>query len=289
VISVSLILKLITIPDQFPHVFGTNRLYISSRDRIIDFINSPLTNTIRGIVKMDKTTVSVTFIIGGFFLLIVSIFVLSFFVPSLRFAPPKSHTDSDYNVVVPDPGEQPAGVEESSHLIHSSTQNNNQKQVREVRVCSEKIKTVRSGPGSDNPVSASNNLKKGQEIYIVGEQNGWVQFRTTPDDRGTYGWIKKNMSDARKQISLPAYNSAMTKWMRSGLLLKIIPESNAAVVNTAVWATLDRETRQIVAQAIATYFAIQNKNDAMWCHITDGNSGKKIATYTDQGGLTESP
>jgi len=236
---------------------------------------------------MDKTTVSITFIVGGFFVVLAAVFVLSFFVPSLRFAPPKPHFESNDNATLDTPENRTVDLRKPSDLITPSHLQNYARQFQEVRVCSKKFPVVRSGPGPDYPESASSSLKKGQELYVVEEKNGWVKVRTTPDDRGTDGWIKKDQTAPRE--ILPQFKGNLNRWTRLGLLLKVNPESNTAIVDPSQWAKLSDEAKSLFAEALATYCALESGTGEAWCQISDGNTGRSIATYRTHEGLREAP
>ena len=237
---------------------------------------------------MDKTTVSASIIVGGFFTLLVVFFAISFLIPSLNPDSASRSIDQNHQHILYDSSEQPKEASKSKENIDSKNSKSNSEKSQEVRVCSIKIQTVRNAPGSDSPVSSSIKLSKGQEIYVMEERNGWLKIRTTPDDRGKYGWIKKDQTEPKKIIRPPKHDGEIVKWMRSGLLVQVDPKSNTATVNTQLWTSLDDETKTVVAKALSTYFSLQKETDEIRCIIHDADSGKTIASYSDKTGLHKS-
>jgi SH3-like domain-containing protein len=237
--------------------------------------------------QMDKTAKFAALIVGGFFVLLIAFFALSFTVPSFRSGPASHPVDMDLPSAYQNPVDRTKESGISSVDPDKQESKSSSKNVQEVRICSEKIQDIRTGPGSGHPVSGSKTLSKGQEVEILEERDGWVRVQTISADRKLNGWIRKNQTAPRKKEGFAKFEGNIAPWMKSGLLLNVNPESNTASVNPSQWVLLDDEAKLLFAEALATYCALQSGTGEAWCQITDGNSGRSIATYRTHEGLRD--
>jgi len=61
---------------------------------------------------------------------------------------------------------------------------------------------IRTGPGADYPLDRdgngdTGNLVPGETLYVLEERDGWIHFRSTPEDVGWSGWVRKNQTVPR--------------------------------------------------------------------------------------------
>ena len=60
-------------------------------------------------------------------------------------------------------------------------------------VCQSDGINIRTGPGTHYSKDSSGQLFKGENIYVLEEKKGWLQFRVTPKDVGWSGWVLKRL------------------------------------------------------------------------------------------------
>lgn len=71
--------------------------------------------------------------------------------------------------------------------------------VLEVRVCPRDGINIRIDPGIDHEKDPRGQLKKGEELYIVQDEDGWIRFRFTEESSGWSGWVKKDLTVSKVQ------------------------------------------------------------------------------------------
>jgi hypothetical protein len=63
------------------------------------------------------------------------------------------------------------------------------KDIKEVRVCIKNGAIVRKNPGIEHKVEYK--LIKGEKLFVLKEENGWIKFRVTIQNLGWSGWVEK--------------------------------------------------------------------------------------------------
>ena len=227
---------------------------------------------------MKKNIKIPLFLIGGFLALILLFLIVSRVIPLLgpeseeqRLARERREASKDSIRLVQE--------------IEKSLRKGSKGKVKEVRVCTQNWTKVRNGPGLHYPKEASEQLSKGDEIFILDEINGWLKFRRTAKDVGWFGWVNKDRTIPKKQWNLSKYDVQVKKWMKSGVIVKVNPETNEAFVNSSLWDALDHETKGNIGSVLAKYCAFENGSGAIRCDIKDVYSGKKLATYCKNRGF----
>jgi len=92
--------------------------------------------------------------------------------------------------------EKPSTIVKSEKPIQKEE---TKEKVLEVRVCPRDGINIRIGPGIDYEKDPRGQLKKGEELYIVQDEGGWIRFRFTQESSGWSGWVKKNLTVSKVQ------------------------------------------------------------------------------------------
>lgn len=233
-----------------------------------------------------KKNIKIPFlIVGGLLALILLLLIISSVVPLFGPESEEQRLARERREASKDSLQQIADSIRLVQKIEKSIQKGSRGKIEEVRVCSQNWTKIRTGPGQHYRKEGSKQLNKGDEIFVLGDINGWLKFRLTAKDVGWFGWVNKDRTVPKKQWNLSKYDVQIKKWMRSGVIVKVNPEINEALVNSSLWDPLDRETKENIGSVLAKYCAYQQSSDALRCDIKDVYSGKKLATYCKNRGF----
>jgi len=159
------------------------------------------------------------------------------------------------------------------------------KEVTGVRICLRNGTNIRTGPGTNYPIDKSSRLVEGESLYVLEEKDGWIHFRVTIKDVGWSGWAKKDLTVSKQEWDLAKYEKDIKILEENELLIRINPQMNEAFVESAIWNSLDFQTKQNIGRSMAFYCGIKKGTNLNWIDIRDSYSGRKLAKYSEAWGF----
>ncbi len=170
----------------------------------------------------------------------------------------------------------------STKIINS---NNDQIKIIEIRAPNKDGITIKKGPGTNYAPDESGQLMKGEKIYVLEENNGWIKFRVTANDVGWSGWVKKDLTVLVSSEGNSKNDNDINTLKESGLLINVNPQLNEAFVNPAIWNGLLYQTKENCGRILAFYCGNKKGTNLNWVDIKDSYSGKKLAKYSESWGF----
>jgi hypothetical protein len=170
-----------------------------------------------------------------------------------------------------------------------SKKNENKKSdIIEIRVIPKNGINIRVGPGTQFEKDLSGTLIKGEKIYVINEEDNWLKFRTTLEDVGWHGWVRKDLTEPlaeKKETKSRSLQDDVAVLKNEGLLLSINPQFNEAMVDPVIWSALPFNTKKEIGRILAFYSGQQKGTNLNWVDIKDYYSGKKLAKYSEALGF----
>lgn len=127
-----------------------------------------------------------------------------------------------------------------------------------------------------------NNWVKTEDLF-VNESNPKLQEYLKMEKRKKQDQQKRELK-ARASL-IAKHNKLITSLTESGMLVKINPSINEAFVNPLLWASVDVNTKEGIARALAFYCGAKKGNNLNWVNIQNSMNGKKLAKYSENWGL----
>lgn len=156
-------------------------------------------------------------------------------------------------------------------------------------VCPSDGINIRTGPGTNYSKDPSGQLFKGENIYVLEEKEGWLQFRVTPGDVGWSGWVLKRLvviSNAKtsntKTNTSSYYREKVQVLYDSGLLKKFNIDANEAWVDPYIWNQVQYDTKLGIGITLAKI--CDNAGSTGRITFINNYTGVKIARYSQSYG-----
>jgi len=104
--------------------------------------------------------------------------------------------------------------------------------------------------------------------------------------------LAQNKSVSTSTVTTPAdskpivdYSEAISRYMKTGLLVRVNPNLNEAYVNPYIWDQLDITSKEQASMQLAFYCGKEKGTNLNWVDIKNTKSGKTLAKYSESRGF----
>lgn len=128
-------------------------------------------------------------------------------------------------------------------------------------------------------------LYRGQTVYVVAETNAWINIKSSERADTTLGWIPKFSTFTMRPDDKAAIAREIRTLTDNGLIIKVDPMINEALVDSYEWRITDAAAIEGQARLLAYYCGHQRNSRLYWVDIRDALSNRRIAEYSESKGF----
>lgn len=143
---------------------------------------------------------------------------------------------------------------------------------------------VRVGPDENYKLAASGDIAQGQRVYVVDEADEWILVKRDPAEPGPAGWIRKFTTRVPDEGNAALLEKDVNELIALGYVQSIRPDLNEAFVDGIRWSTADPQSRVGMSRALAFYCGVKKGTGLNWITVKDGESGRRVAKYSESKG-----
>lgn len=158
-------------------------------------------------------------------------------------------------------------------------------QVTETRRFTADHMNTRLGPGRYFKSIPEVEIFRGQQVYVVGETNGWICVKGSPDGERVLGWIPKYASFVLNPENASVIKREVDLLMENGFLIDVNPARNEALVDLYEWRIADSASIEGKSRLLAYYCGQKKGSRLFWVNIKDALSGRRLADYSESKGF----
>lgn len=143
----------------------------------------------------------------------------------------------------------------------------------------------RAGPGTHYRRIDSVAFAHDTALTICAESGGWIEVKNESKD--VHQWIPRFESYDMDELNPEARQRDLDVLTKTGIAMKIVPESNELHVEPGMWSTLNADERQGIARSMAAYCAATQKKTTIFLTVLDANSSSRLGKYSSSRGWSE--